>query len=94
VQANGVEARYVATSRPHRQLAPMNFLHYETIRWAASRGLGFLDLSGWATADADPKQRRINRFKAGFGGVPFEYPTFASLPTRERAATARLSSRA
>ena len=73
---DSVEARYVATSASHRPLGPLNFLHFESIRWAAQRGRAYLDLSGWASETADAKTSNINRFKEGFGGARRDYPVF------------------
>ena len=73
---DAVEARYVATNPAQREVGPMNFLHFETIRWAAARGKGWFDLSGWAAGAVDAKEARINRFKEGFGGIRREYPVF------------------
>jgi len=74
--SDSLEARYVATDAAYRHLGPLNLVHFESIQWAAARGLGWFDLSGFATGEVSEKLGGINRFKAGFGGVEFDYPVF------------------
>lgn len=71
-----VEARYVATCSDYRTASPLNFLHFQTICWARNRGKRHFDLSGLATGEVDEKLARVNRFKTGFGGAPFAYPSY------------------
>jgi hypothetical protein len=70
------EARYVATHAAYRNIAPLNFVHFESLQKAARIGLRYLDLSGLATEPDVPKLANINRFKVGFGGMRFDYPMF------------------
>jgi len=73
---DSIEARYVATNKEHRQIGPLNFLHYRAIQYAANAGKRYLDLSGIATGELDEKLTSINRFKLGFGGSIKEFPIF------------------
>lgn len=73
---NALEARYVATDAAYRAVAPLHFVHFKTLEWAAGAGLEFLDLSGLATGEMDAKLANINRFKEGFGGTKYDYPIY------------------
>ncbi|BBJ38257.1 hypothetical protein SSPO_009750 [Streptomyces antimycoticus] len=77
VNGDAVESRYVATNPAYRSRAALNFVHFQTMKWAAERGLRHLDLSGIDTGETSEKTRLINRFKLGFGGSEFRYATYS-----------------
>ncbi|WP_055697844.1 MULTISPECIES: GNAT family N-acetyltransferase [Streptomyces] len=76
VNGDSVEARYVATNPEYRTQAALNFVHFQTMKWAAAQGLRYLDLSGIDGDETSEKTRLINRFKLGFGGTEFSYPVY------------------
>lgn len=71
-----LEARYVATATEFRSTGALNLVHFETVRRARDAGKSHLDLSGWSADRSNDKTAAINRFKGGFGGVVYEYPTY------------------
>ncbi|MGW2962954.1 GNAT family N-acetyltransferase [Streptomyces sp. NPDC001220] len=73
---SSLEARFVATHPDHRVDGSMNYVHFETIEWAAERDLAHFDLSGISTGEVDGKTAGINRFKLGFGCSVLHYPTY------------------
>ncbi|WP_159401396.1 GNAT family N-acetyltransferase [Streptomyces maremycinicus] len=72
-----LEARFVATHPEHRVDGAMNYVHFETIKWAARHGLPHFDVSGISVGEAEAGAAGINRFKLGFGCDILRYPTYA-----------------